>query len=151
MLGPGRRVGPRTPQQRTGASNSNEAANRLSVCSPSPPMSLPTPSQTAYVIQPYHDHRRHRFETPAGEAGARLDKVSSCFVASLSGTPSGVMPNKQSRQASLAAQCSKCLPSKRATKRASLWVALSAAWCPESKKDDDTVYEGVKDFRNLNT
>jgi hypothetical protein len=49
---------------------------------PSPPMSLPTPSQTAYVIQPYHDHRRHRSETPVGEAGARLDKVSSCFVVS---------------------------------------------------------------------
>jgi hypothetical protein len=61
------------------------------------------------------------------------------------------MPNKQSLEASLVEQCSEYIPSERATKHASLWVALSAAWCPESKKDNDTVHEGVKDFKNLNT
>jgi hypothetical protein len=98
--------------------------------SPRPSRGLMSSSPTTIITGIDLRHRRVR----RGRDWASCHHQRAVSSLAILGRRLGVMPNKQSHQASLAEQCSKYIPSQRATKRASLWVALSAAWRPESNE-----------------
>lgn len=128
-------TGPSQLRPTTTDANNEATNNACATRTPGPSLSL-TVSSAALCHQPYHGYLRLLFETPEGEAEARLDIVSpltACFVSFPFQAPSGSHPSNAMPQASL---CSELRTQRRATKTASFRMP-SARLVP--REEDSTM------------